>query len=86
MSTIHRPVELDLWWYVAGAVLAGAILSLMLLDLRSSSSGSTVTFDETGATTQTHYASNRPACFAGDPVPDIELPGAARLGPLNFGS
>jgi hypothetical protein len=76
MSTIHRPAPLNLWWYAAAALFAGAVLSLMILTLQSSGSGPTVSTDKTVTPVQTHhYSTHQNACFAGRPVSNIEFSG-----------
>jgi hypothetical protein len=79
MSTIHhRPLHLNLWWYAAAAVLAGAVLALILATLQ-------VTGPEPAArivTSDTHghgkYVRNPYVCRAAHPVPNIELSGCVR--------
>jgi len=74
MSTIHRPALLNLWWYAAAALLAGAVLSLMILILQSSGSAPTVLPDKIETPVQTHHHStHQNACFARRPVSNIEF-------------
>jgi hypothetical protein len=76
MSTIHhRPVHLNLWWYVAAAVLAGAVLALILATLQFTGSAAVVQTDTTGSTPSGSFKPNPYVCRAGHPVPNIELPG-----------
>ena len=73
-STIHqhRPIHLNLWWVAAGAVLVGAVLALMILTFRSTGSAAVVTPPAVDQTTQLHHFKSF-GCFAGHPVPNIEL-------------
>jgi hypothetical protein len=75
MSTIHhRAIHLNLWWYVAAAVLAGAVLALILATLQFTGPGSPDQIVGTNKVTG-DYTWNPYACHAGHPVPNIELPG-----------
>ena len=74
MSTIqHRIIHLNLWWYAAAALLAGAVLALILATL--SFTGPEAVHQV--VTSNTHgggkYARNPYVCRAGHPVPNIEL-------------
>lgn len=74
MSTIHlRPTHLNLWWYAAAAVLAGAVLVLITLTLRNAGSGPESLTDTTGTTTTHFHHYQAFGCHAGHPVPNIEL-------------
>jgi hypothetical protein len=73
MSTIRHPAQQNLWWYAVAAVLAGAVVSLMMLTLRSNGPAPADTSTETGTTHFRHYSAG-PACYAGHPVSNIELP------------
>jgi|tagenome__1003787_1003787.scaffolds.fasta_scaffold16599291_1 hypothetical protein len=77
MSTIqHRAIHLNLWWYAVAAVLAGAVLALMIATLQNSGQGQAVQDDhDVQLLTHGHFRANPYACYAGHPVPNIELPG-----------
>lgn len=71
MSTIHRPASLNLWWYVAVAVLAGAVLSLAVVVLQGGHHPTT----NTPLLVPTGGHIDRPShvCFAMPHYPTIEL-------------
>jgi hypothetical protein len=77
MSTIrhHHPIHVNLWWYAAAAVLAGAVLALILATLQSSNPGVvTRTTDNHVVNEKGRFGANPYACSAKHPVPNIELP------------
>lgn len=71
MSTIHRPVTLNPWWYAAVAVLAGAVLSLAIAVLQPSH-GATGTPSLVQGSVP-HFERPSQACFATPHYPSIEL-------------
>lgn len=79
MSTIdHRPLHLNLWWYAAAAVLAGAVLALILATLQLTRPGSPDPGVDTSSRVTSDYRWDPSACRAWHPAPNIELPGCVR--------
>ncbi|HEY2877076.1 hypothetical protein [Nocardioides sp.] len=81
MSTIHhRPIHLNLWWYAAAAVLAGAVFALILATLQLTGTGSDGPGPSTNIDTgrkgyHGNVGPNPYVCRAGHPIPNVELPG-----------
>jgi hypothetical protein len=74
MTTIHhRPVHLNLWWYVAAAVLAGAVLALILATLQFAGPATDTQTRIDHPVGRGDYTWNPSVCFARHPVPNIEL-------------
>ena len=72
-TTIHRPVPQHLGWYAVAAVLAGAVLVLMILVLRSTGSGGPTLIAPVDHVTHFHHYPTF-GCLAGHPGANPELP------------
>lgn len=75
MTTIqhHRPAALHLWWYVAAAVAAGAVLAVLFTVLHTSAGGTIAPTSVNRPLVVHHYAPNQHLCFAGRPSDNPEL-------------